>query len=211
MTALPAKAAPPGRLLALPLGAAVCAFGLAALALVLTAPQDPGVAELPPLQTARPDPAAAGPSDTAEPRVWAPLFGTAPEPEPEPPPTVAETGPPPLAPLEVRLRGVALDEDGGWALIEQGDRVVLVRPGSALTEDHTVESILTDGVVIASRDGAEILGFEEDGVSETVASRMQTSLQRAIMSGQHDFDQLPMPLPPADYVPGPGFAGPDNL
>lgn len=199
--------APRGGAFALLLGGVAGGFGLAALALAMTDPTERHVAALPPLQHAQAEPRTAGDAS----REWPPLFGTPAEPEPEPVSAEVETGPPPLAPLDARLRGLALDEEGGWALIEQGDQVLLVRPGSALTEDYTVDAILRDGVLIASREGSETLGFDEDGVNEPVASRMQTSLQRAIMTGQHEFDQMPMPRPPPDYVPGPGFSGPSNL
>lgn len=201
---------PPARnsVFALLAGAAVAGFGGMALGLALMRSIVPEIPALPPIVPVQAE-LAEPPRNT--PRDWPALFGEPPPPAPEPEPVVEPEAPPPLAPLEVRLRGVAMDGEGGWALIEQGDAVLLVRPGSALTDDHTVESILTDAVVIASRDGMTTLGFEENDVREPVANRMQTSLQRSIMTGRHDFDQVPMPLPPADYRPGPGFMGPSNL
>ena len=189
-------------------GAALAGFGGAALGLALLLPAGPEIAPLPPVQSV-----AAEPFEPLRsmPRDWPALFGIPPPPPPEPEPVVTPEAPPPLASLQVRLRGVATDDQGGWALIEQDDVVLLVRPGSALTDDHVVDAILNDSVTIASRDGVITLGFEERRSDEPVASRMQTSLQRSIMTGRHDFDQVPMPLPPADYRPGPGFMGPSNL
>lgn len=196
-------------LLLVPAGAA-CGLGLGALALSWWPGGQAPVAPLPPLVPAAEAPV---PVATAAP-AWPAVFGAPPAPEPAPaPPPPADPAPPEPAPipaLDARLRGLALDEDGGWALVEVGGVVFLVRPGSALDDHHAIAEIRQEGVAVESRAGVTMLTFPDEDPAEPRAERARPSLPRAILRGDRDLFDMPMPQPPAGYVPGPGFSGPSN-
>lgn len=193
--------------------AAVCGFGLGSLALALVP------ADLPPdTPGARaPGPAPAPVIAAPAPEPWPALFGTIPAPEPEagpePEPLASaparpEPEPPPPRP-QARLRGLALDEGGGWALVDLAEGITLVRPGTPLAPGHTVAEISAEGVLVAAEDGAWLLGFAEP---EPGAAPVRHSLPRALMGGIRTFTDesgMPMQLPPAGYQSGPGPQGGD--
>jgi hypothetical protein len=207
----PPRSAWGNAVLLLPAGA-ICAFGLGALALsVALEPEvSGGVPPLPePPRSVAPTPTS--PEGVA--RIWPALFGLPPVPAPPPEPDEPADEVTPMAepapPLTARLRGLALDEDGGWALIDLDGQVVLVRPGSPLSDHHTVSDIRQDGVLILGPEGPEMLSFDAaDPVESPPTGSVRESLARAYLRGAQDLFDMPMPLPPAGYIPGPGFMGP---
>jgi hypothetical protein len=216
---LPAPRAPVrGSALALLAAAVACGYGVAALALALTMPPAPPDAEFSPPP---PAPAAIAPEPPPA-RDWPALFGLPPPPAPaEPPPAPAaetdpEPEPEPIPPLDARLRGLAMDESGGWALIDLDGRVVMARPGSSLDGHRRVAEILPDGVRLDGPDGPELLAFADEpgggriGGREGGQSSVRESLARSYLRGEQGLFDLPVPLPPPDYVAGPGFLGPND-
>lgn len=191
--------------------AAVCGFGAGSLALALV-PADP-LPDLPAATAPVPAPVIEPPP----PEPWPALFGTIPAPEPEAEPEPApvasapaqpEPEPPPPRP-QARLRGLALDDGGGWALVDLAEGITLVRPGTPLAPGHTVAAISAEGVLVSAEDGAWLLGFAEP---EPGAAPVRQSLPRALMGGIRTFTDesgMPMQLPPPGYQSGPGPQGGD--
>jgi hypothetical protein len=200
----PARATLGGTLWLIPAGA-ICGFGLGALALALAPLPAQGVAAPPPMPEAQPQ---AAPAPSPRPRDWPALFGTPPPPPPTPPEPVADPAPAPepVPPPQAILRGLAMDDDGGWALIEIDGQVALVRPGSPLDAHHVVAEILADGVLIAGPEAALMLGFDDSAPAGGTGT-VRESLARSYLRGAQDLFDMPMPLPPAGYIPGPGFGG----
>lgn len=198
----PLAAPKPAGALALLLGGAVCGFGLGALVLALprSAPGPEVAVPPPPLaasQTAAltldspPPPASARPD-------WPALFGiAAPEPEPEPEPVVMDDEDDdwdeddPIEELDARLKGVALDGAGGWALIETDERVHLVRPGTRLTPDHVVHEILSDAVILETPEGQVELRFDDPEPGEPLANR--NAPRRTMAATRRDLDDRMRP------------------
>lgn len=182
--------------------AALCGFGLGSLVLALVPVPPPNIA----LVTPAPQPAAAAPGPRPP---WPALFGAPPTPVP-----VAEPAPPPPVPPPrpaARLRGLAMDEGGGWALVDLPEGIALVRPGSLLAPGHTVARITAEGVLITAEDGDWVLGFSP---AEPGGAPVRHSLPRALLGGIirtfTDESGMAMQLPPPGYAPGPGIQGGDR-
>lgn len=193
-----------------------CGFGLGALILALTWPQTLPAERPADLQMVRPGaaPALTHPQDAAPPqalRDWPALFGAPPIPQPvaAPEPEAAPEAPA-TPPLIARLRGVAVDGDGGWALIEMDGRDLLVRPGSTLDGYRRVGEIIADGVRILAPDGPEMLTFADITPDDrpSTPGTVRESLARSYLRGELLLFDMPVPLPPAGYVARPGFQGP---
>jgi hypothetical protein len=184
---------------------AICGLGLGALALSLTTGPEAGVVTSLPV----PPPSVAPPRPDTPPRVWPALFGLTPPSAPARPLDEAEPTAATVPPLNARLRGLALDEEGGWALIDLDGHVVLVRPGSLLSDHQTVSAIRQEGVLIAGPEGAELLSFDAaDHADSPPTASVRESLARSYLRGAQDLFDMPTPLPPAGHIPGPGFLGP---
>lgn len=185
-----------------------CAAGAWALAEVLTGAPLPREAA-----PAWPEPAA----DAAMPPVatpWPALFGSPPalgvDPEVE---TAAAPPAPPPRP-EARLRGLAVDEGGGWALIETAAGVALLRPGAMLDADHRVVAIAPSGVTLDGPGGPWALAFADTPAPAPSESRPRPGLAQTLLGGTryfYDGGGLPMPLPPEGFQSGPGPTAGDNL
>lgn len=236
----PVPGVPPPRpggivaLLALP-AAAVCGFGLGALALsMLPVAGLPPPAIEPPISAV---PASAPPGrapEGAAPAPWPAAFGLPPEPPPlildEPEPFAAEPDedhgfddPPDIPPPDARLRGLALDDNGGWALVEIDGAVLLVTPGSALDDYHTVTAILVDAILIESETGLSRLGFVEEDPAPGARMRNRIGrdpygdddLEADELLAEEGFDDLPEMSDDPDHDPDAGDYGldedPDSL
>lgn len=117
------------------------------------APLDPAVADRP-----------------AAPRAdWAPLFGTPAPVEDRPEPVIDEPEPWPDAfddsaffdPDLYVLRGVVVDGDGGWALIETEDGVVVLRPGDFLPDGVELLAIAENGIEVRAEGEDFFIGFAD--------------------------------------------------
>jgi hypothetical protein len=191
-------------LLALPPAALVLAAGGWSLAVAL-APLPPAASEAPAVapRAVPPDPPATAPAAP-----WPALFGTPPAPVAFAPATVAPAAPrPPPPPPEARLRGLAVDEGGGWALIETAAGVAFLRPGGALDAENRVVAIDAAGVTLDGPGGPWELGFVDTPATAPVRDRPRPGLAQALLGGTryfYDGGGLPMPLPPEGYQTGPG-------
>ena len=210
-------------LLPLLAGLAAAGGGLAALgsALVPPPPAAPFVWPDPartPAPAPAPDPAAAPPEG------WPDAFGTfvpVPEPAPQPEPDLVEwidEDPPPddveadlfdtpqPEPLpDLRLRGLAMDEAGGWALVSTLEGEALIRPGAEIEGGHRLVAVGPEGAIFDGPDGPWTLTFDpEDGSAAEPAppSPYPASLGR--------WREMVPQMPPAGYRQGFG-PGPDNL
>jgi hypothetical protein len=187
---------------------AACGFGVGAFFLTLTLP-DPAIDLRMPELSFR-NHTAPGERLSGEPRVWPAAFGTAPPPvQPPQPAPEPEPEAEPTPPLTARLRGLAVDDDGGWALIEIDGQLTLVRPGSQLDQHHGVGEIQPGGVLVFGPDGMDLLTFDEmDPADRPATTSVRESLARSYLRGEQDLFDMPTPLPPGGYVGGPGFLGP---
>lgn len=214
-------------LLPLLAGLAAAGAGLASLGAVLAPPP-------PPAPFAWPDPAAAPATAQAPaPRPaaatpWPDIFGTfAPQPEAEPEPEAEPDAPewidldlPPEAfepddldilppdlppPHDLRLRGLAMDDAGGWALIETPEGEALIRPGAEVAGGHRLVAVGPEGAIFDSPEGTWILSFDpEDGSSPAPASPPHSPALLGRLRG------LVPDRPPPGYHQGFG-PGPGNL
>jgi hypothetical protein len=208
---LPSGAAPVrlrGHVAVLLVAALACGFGVGAFGLTIALPVPAADMRMPELSAQAGAPVSTQPEMT--PRAWPAAFGTPPPPPPPPAPVVEPEPPPePFPPLEARLRGLAVDDDGGWALVEIDGQVALVRPGSPLDGHHGVAEIQADGVLVFGPDGMILLAFAESDPSDRApTSSVRESLARSYLRGEQDLFDMPTPLPPAGYIGGPGFMGP---
>lgn len=197
-------AATPARPLILLPALAVAAAGLASLGLAL-APRAPLDLAPPPAAAPQTLPAAVPPAP------WPPLFGVPPPPATQVPvsPTAAPQAPPAPRP-NLTLRGVAVDDAGGWALIEGDQSILLARRGTPVGEGHAVAQVLADGVQIDGPDGPWRLDFAARAPSE---GRPRRSLPSTILGGVRVFideSGMPMPIPPDPRSQAPDRSGGDN-
>jgi len=233
MTPAATPHAPAAAWLLLPAGA-ICGFGLGMLALALW----PGAPDPEAVIAARPAVRAVASAPVRAPapsRPWPALFGTpagplpdsvlVPEDDEEPWPD-EETEPedvllpePPALPA-LRLRGLALDDEGGWALIETPAGTRRFRPGDRLSDDFRIGAVLADGVVIEGPDGETLLGFAPLSPVAADPLPVPDGLGRsgpglARPGGFDDaapdrIDRPPGVPPPGGFRMGPGFSGPPD-
>ena len=140
--------------------------GLAAVAVAgLRLQQGPSVPLAPPpagaSRAAELPPSAPGAPGATDEAAWPALFGTAP-PVPEAPAA------PPRPGGSYALRGIVAGDGGGWAIIADGGREVLVRPGDEIEPGWTIARIAHDQVLIASGDTEVAIGFAEGAEVRTV-------------------------------------------
>lgn len=212
----------PAAWMLLPAGA-ICGFGLGMLALALwPGAPDPGtlIASGPAARAV-----AAAPEPVPAPvRPWPALFGApaAPVPDDDEEPWPDEESEPedvllpePPALPELRLRGLALDDEGGWALIETPAGTRRFRPGDGLNDDFRIGAILADGVVIEGPAGETLLGFAPLPRAAGAAEARPAPLGLARPGGFDDaapdrIDRAPGLPPPGGFRMGPGFSGPPD-
>ena len=125
-------------------------FGAGKLALVLTLPAP---AALTTSSTAGGGNVAQTDSPGQVMRDWAPLFGTA---------ARQSAAPQVVAATNYQLRGLVAQAGSGWALIGDGARDTLVRPGDVLSAGETVVEIRSDGVLLQSDSGPRLIAFSAE-------------------------------------------------
>ena len=138
---------------------AVAGFGFASGSLVLAFFPEPQDVFVEPERAAPQEIAVILPDNI--PTAWPAVFGVVPEvlPEPEPEPEPEAVEEPPQENTTYWLTGlVAGQGNGGWAMISENDRSVVVRVGDELIGGEIVTAINAQGVWI-----------ERDGVKELIA------------------------------------------
>lgn len=170
-TASSARAGHRAPLLALLAGSVIAGFGLGALglAMLLPAPQ-PSALPLPPESRVSSMVAPASPGV----RGWPAAFGTAPEiapvqwTQPEDMDVVDDALP--FVEADYRLRGVVIEDDGGWALVQSPTGIEVVSAGSALSGGETIVSISQHGVVLEEGGLEFLLAFGEFDLPTTAVN-----------------------------------------
>lgn len=204
-------------LLLLP-AAAAGGLGLATLASSLRSAPPPPVDHVAPLASR----AAPGARAEARPPAlpWPALFGSPPLPEAEPAPEAVEIAqsPEPVPPLDARLRGLALDDSGGWAMVETDTGIAILRPGDQLDLHRRLTAILPEGAMIAGPEGASLLAFTAEGQADASVGRLRDRLADMDEAGGNtvafhhpdprDAEDMLMPQPQPGAHNGPGFMGP---
>jgi len=159
--------------LALLAGGVIAGFGLGTLILALLLPAPEATPLPPPPELRSPQIGEIAPS-TLPGRSWAAAFGTAPEPAPPPPPpepafqdepeieeNFEEEDYTPYAETNYRLRGMVIEDDGGWALVESEIGIEVVRVGSVLSGGETIVEIIADGVILQGFGPEFLLSFSD--------------------------------------------------